>query len=154
MKSLRNWFLVIPLVLLGLLPVGCQTVVERSGMAVVLESVDVGSAGSAVLHLRYRNENIMPIATRAAKHKVSINGVAYGTAVSVKPLALAPNGEGREDATLGLGAAEAVRLRAALSSGSVEYTLDSRIECDTADDVLLILTNTTTGRLEQGAAAH
>lgn len=139
MKTLRS---LLPLLLVALtLPwfAGCNTIVDRAGVAVSLVDVRIEPGNRAVLQLRLQNENIVALAVTSTRSKVSINGVGYGEAVGVKPVALAENGVAQHEAVLILAnAAAADRLAAALTAGPVDYAMDCRLICDLEENKLVL----------------
>ncbi len=139
MKTLRP---LLPLLLLALVFPwlgGCNTIVDRAGVALSLAEVAVGADNRAVITLRLQNENIVPLAVSSTRTKVAINGVNYGEAVGEKPIALTENGGARHEAVLKLANAEAAqRLSAALAAGPVAYELDCRLICEVEENKLIL----------------
>ena len=149
MKPLRVLLPLLLLALVGLGLSGCSTTtVQKAAMVVSLLDIQVGAGNEAVLQLRLQSEEIEPIAVAGTTHRVMFNGQSYGEAVNTKPMAVPARGDVRFTAKLVLGdAAAADRLRALLASGSIEYRLESRLNCEIGEDDRLILKTSSSGRL-------
>lgn len=139
MKLLRAFFAPLCLALVCAFLPGCKTLRVNAGVLMAVTGVTVQSDDTAVLDISLHNENLSAFAVRDTRHKVTINGVAYGLALSTKPFGLPESGDARLEATLKLAdAAAAAQLRQALASGTVTYALDSELHCELGEYELVL----------------
>lgn len=142
MKLLRAFFAPLCLALVCAFLPGCKTLRVNAGVLMTLVDLRVQPDDTAVLVVNMHNENLAPFAVRDTKHKVTINGVYYGVALSTKPVGLPDSGDGQQEAVLKLAdAASAAQLRAALAAGPITYILDSELRCELADYELVLKSN-------------
>jgi len=106
MSPLRTFFRFAALLTLGLAGVffaGCSTF-QLTGVTVALVDIKPAAStlleSSAVLTLRYTNDNVIPIGLSGSSHKVYLNGTYVGKAVSPTPVGLAALSTATQDVTV------------------------------------------------------
>lgn len=107
MKSLRLFsrFTVVALGLaLVALVAGCGNGFKLTGVTVSLVDFKPAASAllesSAVLTLRYSNENVIPIGVSGSTHKIYLNGTYIGKAMSQDPVGLAALSSTTQDVTV------------------------------------------------------
>jgi LEA14-like dessication related protein len=82
----------------------CRSHIKLGGVVVsIVELKPVATAAAltqATLTLQYTNENVVPIGTTSSTHKLSLNGVYVGKAVSNDPVGLPPRQRAKQDVTV------------------------------------------------------
>lgn len=112
---------------------------ELAGLAIEMEGVRAvrESDGNTeiIVTLRYHNETLRPIGIKQMDLNLSINGIGLGKITSKRPLGTMAMTSNSQDATFIIkNAATAEKIKAALTSGAINYRLDTELMVMSGDE--------------------
>ncbi|QYM79296.1 LEA type 2 family protein [Horticoccus luteus] len=117
---------------LALVIAGCTSVPRLGGITVHLVDLRPSAVApletTAVMTLRYTNENVIALGFSGGTHRLFINGKFVGKAVSDQPIGLAPMTTATQDVTVYLDNGALLRQLAQVArDGAVHYRLESSL---------------------------
>lgn len=121
---------------------------ELAGLAVEVEGIRAfrssGGETELVATLRYHNETLRPIGIKEMSLKLEINGINVGKILWKKPLGTMSMSSNTQDAIFVIKSdSTAAQIRSALSSGAVNYRLETELTVMSGDDEIYARPNAT-----------
>ena len=151
-------FLVLALGLtVSLLLAGCGSGFKLTGVTVSLVDIKPAAStvfeSSAVVTLRYANDNVIPIGLSGSSHKIYLNGSYVGKALSQQPVGLAALATTTQDVTVRFENLALMRpLLALRERQTASYKIDSVLYVTSGEEKLNIKTSSS-GSLDLRALA-